>query len=52
MDAVSTGQALIMGETLALELKSGSPGDCVGYQADRTVEFDGMTVVIALARMS
>jgi isoleucyl-tRNA synthetase len=43
---------LIQAETLAVELETGSATDFAGYEADREVDLDGITAVIALARVN
>ncbi|HEU4560556.1 MAG TPA: isoleucine--tRNA ligase [Longimicrobium sp.] len=43
---------LIRAETLAVELEMGSATDYHGYEADREVDLDGITAVIALARVN
>jgi isoleucyl-tRNA synthetase len=43
---------LIAAETLAVELETGSATDYAGYEADREVDLDGITAIIALARVN
>jgi len=43
---------LIKAETLAVELETGSATDYAGYEADREVDLDGITAIIALARVN
>jgi isoleucyl-tRNA synthetase len=43
---------LIQAETLAVELETGSATDYAGYEADREVDLDGITAIIALARVN
>jgi isoleucyl-tRNA synthetase len=50
--AVRACGELIKAETLAVELEVGSATDFHGYEADREVDLDGITAVIALARVN
>jgi isoleucyl-tRNA synthetase len=43
---------LIQAETLAVELETGSATDFAGYETDREVDLDGITAIIALARVN
>lgn len=43
---------MIQADTLALELEVGSATDFAGYEADREVDLDGITAIIALARVN
>lgn len=43
---------MLSAETLALELEAGSTTDYAGYEADREVDLDGITAIIALARVN
>jgi isoleucyl-tRNA synthetase len=52
LDAVRACGELVSAETLALELETGSATDFHGYEADREVDLDGITAVIALARVN
>jgi isoleucyl-tRNA synthetase len=51
-DAVAACGELIRGETLAVELETGSATDFHGYEADREVDLDGITAIIALGRVN
>jgi isoleucyl-tRNA synthetase len=50
-EAMRGCRELLMRETLALELETGSATDFAGYEADREVDLDGITAIIALARV-
>jgi hypothetical protein len=44
--------ATVAGETLAVELETGSVTDFEGYEASREVDLDGVAGTIALARVA
>jgi isoleucyl-tRNA synthetase len=50
-DAVREFGELVMAETLAVELETGSTTGFAGYEVDREVDLDGITAIIALARV-
>jgi isoleucyl-tRNA synthetase len=51
-DALRLFGGMIQAETLAVELETGSATDYAGYEADREVDLDGITAIIALARVN
>jgi isoleucyl-tRNA synthetase len=51
-DAMAACGELVRSETLAVELETGSATDFHGYEADREVDLDGITAIIALRRVN